>query len=137
MPDGTLVAFVSTRLGNPDVWIREFPNPRGRYRVTSREGFNPEWSPDGDTLYYWTRGPAFMDSLKAVTIDRSSGVRVRDDRTVLVTEYRGSSLHPDGDRFVIATALDRSTEVGRAGEGERYVVVINWFEELERLMSGG
>ena len=126
---------MSRRLRHPDIWSREFPTPSGRYRVTSRQGFNPKWSPDGDTLYYWTRGLNCGDSLKAVTIDRSSGVRVRDDRTVLVTEYRGSSLHPDGDRFVITTALGGPNEGGTSA-GQRFEVVINWLEELKRLMDG-
>ncbi len=128
-PDGTLIAFSSILPGSnfSDVWLREFPEPLGRrYRATTSGGYNPRWSADGDTLYYWMRRGQNADSLMAATIDRSSGVRVHDHRVVHVTEYRGWDLHPDGERIVVAAAGVYS-EGG--GGRDRYLVTVNWFED--------
>ena len=41
-------------------------------------------------------------------------------------------LHPDGDRFIVPVPLDAATSDGREDppEPERFVVAVNWFEEL-------
>lgn len=54
---------------------------------------------------------------------------MRDPRTVHVTEYRGYDLHPDGDRFMV-------NDASGAGGRERFLVLINWLDEVERRVDG-
>ncbi len=46
---------------------------------------------------------------------------------------RFSDLHPDGDRLVVPqdVAAGAAPE-GAASEPERFIVVVNWFEELRQ-----
>jgi Tol biopolymer transport system component len=53
-PDGTLAAYVSSESGRNAVYIRSFPDPGAPTRVSEGGGVGPSWSPDGNTVYYWT-----------------------------------------------------------------------------------
>ena len=48
----------------------------------------------------------------------------------------GSTLHPDGDRFILAqNAGSGDVEEGAAAEPQRFILVTNWFEELRQRMG--
>jgi len=137
-PDGTLGAFGSNETGRPDVWIRNFPVPEGKWRVTTAgSGHSPRWSPDGQFVYFVRNGsPA--DSLFRVRIDRTpqGGVVVRGEELVVALDIGGSAnwdLHPDGRRAVVtvpvAAAGPRPGAAAQAGP-DRYLVVLNWFREM-------
>jgi hypothetical protein len=125
-PDGTLIAFRSEFAGNTAFWVREFPEPSGRYLVPATAGFHPAWSPDGATLYSWVRtvGP---DSLIAVSVDRTAGVRFSNRRVVHVSEYRGWALHPDGRRFIVTNPATVSENAGQFWR--EFGVLVNWDPE--------
>ncbi len=138
-PQGDLAALVSHEAGEADVWIRTFPDPVGKWRVSDSGGAAPRWSPDGRTLYYW-RG-AVTDTLLAVTVERDP-IRLVGPEPVLAVDAAGIfnwDLHPDGDRFLV-TVYDQPQTPGSEESDEPepgYLVVLNWFDELRELMSDG
>ncbi len=144
-PDRTLAAFVSTETGVPEIWLRTWPEPEGKWRV-SFGGFNsrePRWSPDGQFIYFWRRGTP-VDTLYRARVDRSPGVVVRGAEQVLtiVTENLDYwDIHPDG-RHLITTvrataAPTQSSATASAPAIDRYLVVLNWFTELRALTARG
>lgn len=46
----------------------------------------------------------------------------------------GWDLHPDGDRFIVAVPEGRAAgaTAAESAEAPRYLVVLNWFEELKQ-----
>ena len=63
-PDGRWLAYVSER-GNddPQVFVRAYPG-REEIRISTEDGLNPTWGPDGDEVYFVTeRGRAWRVSL--------------------------------------------------------------------------
>ena len=62
-PDGKWLAFISGESGNEEVYIQSFPEPTGRWMVSSDSGpgkaNNPVWSNDGRELFY-LRGSAIV-----------------------------------------------------------------------------
>ena len=47
-----------------------------------------------------------------------------------------SDLHPDGDRLMVRQIVGVATAPGGAAPGsERFLVVVNWFEELRQRMG--
>ena len=141
-PDGDLVAYTSNESGTDEVYVRSFPEARQPEIVSQGGGVFPLWSPDGNTIYYWTLGPATaIKSLIATRIERGPPFVVISRDTVISGTYRNfsSDLHPDGDRLVVPQDVGASggdVVADEAVEPERFLVVVNWFEELRERMGG-
>jgi Tol biopolymer transport system component len=138
-PDGTLAAIVSDETEAPEVWLRDFPTPEGKWRVSFGGGRAPRWSPDGQLLYFWRSfGGDQQDSLMVARVDRTPQVVVRQPELVYVTQMENVSwdLHPDGDRFIVATRAGGTDPTGVVADApDRFLVVLNWFEELKARMG--
>ncbi|MEQ1693673.1 MAG: hypothetical protein ABMA00_20455, partial [Gemmatimonas sp.] len=137
-PDGTLAAFTSGESGNNDIWIRDFPDPKGKWQVSSSGGQSARWSRDGKYVYFWKSIAVAGDSLFRVRVERTPAVVVRAPEFVLSLAVAGSTrnwdLHPDGTRFVV-TLPDVTPIPANGASGapaSRYIVVQHWFTELKR-----
>jgi len=131
-PDGSLAAVETAEVPPSEIWLRDFPEPIGKWRVSFGGGGDPRWSPDGRTLYYsW--GTGIVDSIFAVTVDRTAGVVVRDRRLVWAGDVVRWDLAPDGER-VLVVLPQGGVEDGDV-PADRYLVVVNWFEELKQRMG--
>ncbi len=51
-PDGRWMAYVSDESGTREVYVTGFPNPRGKWSVSTGGGEAPEWSRNGKELFY-------------------------------------------------------------------------------------
>jgi Tol biopolymer transport system component len=136
-PDGNLAAYTSTESGTAgDVYVRSFPEARQPEIVSQGGGDTPFWSPDGNTIYYWTPGGRTdTKSLIAARIERGPPFVVTSRDTLMAGTWlvRDSDLHPDGDRWIMLQDVSAPGGGGaddEALEPERFLVVVNWFEEL-------
>ena len=109
--------------------------------MSSDGGRWPAWSPDGNTVYYWTRdGIGSVATLWAAGVSRGPPFVVTRTDSLLTGVYNPNNwdLHPDGDRFVVtrqvADVVDAESVDSQAAE--RFLVVVNWFEELCERMGG-
>ena len=139
-PDGTLAAYNSDETGREEIYVRSFPEPRQPETVSQGGGELPFWSPDGNTVYYWAprRSREEVD-LVAARIERGPPFVVTSRETVLTGGYLNGSadLNPDGDRLIATLGAQTArTASGEAAEPERFLVVVNWFEELKERMGG-
>ena len=130
-PSGTWMAFVSDQSGRVEVYLTRFPSVEGRIQVSTEEGRNPAWSPDGRRLYYRRRDGTIM------AVEVGAGSPPALSRPVEVVRLppapptRGHfDVMPDG-RFLLVD--DES--VGAITQDLR--IVVNWFDELQQKMSGG
>ena len=140
--DGTLAAYVSNETGSDEVYIRSFPEPGERTLVSQGGGVHPFWSPDGNTVFYWTLsgggGAGGDDIFIAARIRQEPTPVVLSRDTLFTGDYVGgdSDLHPNGDRLVIPQIVGAgAAPQGAAPGAERFVVVVNWFEELRQRMG--
>ncbi len=135
-PDGDLAAYTSDESDRREVYVRSFPEARQPEIVSQGGGVTPLWSPDGNTIYYWTLGPPNAPrSLIAARIERGPPFAVTSRDTVLTGTYQtsDSDIHPDGDRLVIVQTVSApggDAAADGAPEPERFLVVVNWFDEL-------
>ncbi len=139
-PEGQLAAYVSEEGGNDQVWVRDFPVARGKWLVPgSDRGRDPRWAPDGRSIYFWRlfTGP---DTLMVARVDREPQLVIHDPVPVPglpPVVMRGWDLAPDGKRLVVSSGLAPTTSANLAGDvgAARYLVTLNWFEELRARMG--
>lgn len=126
-PNGRWLAYTSDETGEFQVFVQAFPGPGGKWQVSNTGGIMPRWSPDGTELFYG-RPPG---SLYAVSVDDSSG-SFRSGRPEIVFD----DLSPGGGSYDVFDS-NRFLLIERVGDDSApagVTVVVNWFEELERLV---
>jgi len=80
-PDGRWLAYSSNESGNPEVYVRPFPGPGGKWQISVGGGLFPKWSRNGRELFYRTIDSKIMMAAYTTTgdssmsISRSSGPR--------------------------------------------------------------
>jgi serine/threonine-protein kinase len=132
-PDGRWLAYASTESGSDEVYVRPFPDARtARWQVSRDGGGAPLWSHSGRELFYRNRS----NELVAVAIADGPNFRVMSEQILFSTsDYLGDIRHrayaasADGQSFVFARRPSDAVP--------RLVIVLNWFEELKRLVPGG
>jgi serine/threonine-protein kinase len=134
-PDGKWMVFQSNESGTVEVYVRPFPNVEsGRWQVSTTGGFHPAWAPNGRELFY----VAADGRLMAVDVRSQGGFAVGVPRMLvdggfylnLVPQGRSYDISPDGTRFLLIEASNTGTQADTAG----LTVVLNWQEELKRLV---
>ena len=105
-PDGRWLAYASTDSGRPEVYVRPFPGPGGKWQISTDGGAQPTWSRTKSELFYGHLGVIMVAPF---TVDGQS-FRAEKPRPWSEGRYqpRGSNrmfdLHPDGNRFAVAPA---------------------------------
>ena len=64
-PDGRWVAFETNESGRIEVVVQSFPEPFGRWPVSTRGGMWPRWSADGKELYFVVDGKMMASTIHA------------------------------------------------------------------------
>ncbi len=137
-PDGRWLAYTSSESGQPEVYIRPFPETsEARWQVSVDGGSHPRWAADSNVLYYLSSERRHM---MAAQLAPGPGFAVADRRTLFELDptfrvlYYQTSYEPtpDGSSFVFVARS--GTNAGPAGE-ERLVLVQNWFTELRQLLA--
>src|SRR5262249_15240008 len=68
-PDGKWVAYNSNETGRWEIYVTSFPEPHGKWQISSSGGEQPRWRGDSRELFYLSSDGRMM----AVTINASSG----------------------------------------------------------------
>ncbi len=131
-PDGRWLAYVSDELGLNHVYVSPYPNPEVKYLVSGKEGgTEPVWSPDGHELFYRSGNQMIVASVQTDPTFRAGRPEVLFEgsfkRTIIgPVAMPYYDISPDGQRFLMIKAVE-----GNTGQIN---VVLNWFEELKRLV---
>jgi len=125
-PDGRFIAYESDESGRIEVYVRPFPQvDAGRELVSRSGGHRPVWSRDGHELFYSSEA-----GLMLVPVSSGNNNGSRFGQPSLVFKMSGIAsfdVSPDGKTF----AIERLPFETLANEIH---VVLNWHEELKRLV---
>ncbi len=132
-PDGRWLAYASNEAGRFDVYVRRFPELSGNVQVSSGGGDRPAWTARGRELVY--RSADGHVTSVGLSPGPDGNMRVRRPEALFPDAYGAATgrtshpdydVHPDGRRFVMVGSQSREATVAMS-------VVLNWFEELEKL----
>ena len=131
-PDGRFMVYESRDPGPRQIYVRTFPGGEGPWQISLEGGSSPRWSPDGREIFYLNDG-----TLMAVAIESEPSFHVVGTRKLFEGPYLGRAhnydVSGDGERFLMVKEESETSSTSISG-GSDLVVVLDWFEELKRLV---
>ena len=128
-PDGKWLAYMSNESGQPEVYVRPFPDVgSAKWQVSLSGGFTPVWAHNGRELFYLDA----TRSMVAVTVQPGPTFTVVGQRVLFPATaysfaggYPTYDVTPDDKRFVMIRSVAPSAET-------EMVLVQHWAEDLKR-----
>jgi hypothetical protein len=123
-PNGNWVAYESDDSGQAEVYVTPYPGPGLKVAISVDGGMYPRWAANGRELF-------FRNGNKIMSAAVDTGTQFRSDTpTVLFTSNNRDDYDPapDGNHFLMVASA------GQSSGADRVEVVLNWFEELTRLV---
>ena len=137
-PNGRWLAYQSNQSGDWEIYVQPFADKNGaRSAVSTSGGMQPRWSPDGRELYYVSPRSEMM------RVPVGTGAVLSPGTPDVLFDARpyflGSSLN--SPYFMYDVAKDGRFLMVKPVAGSKtrnatvnLVVILNWFEELKRLV---
>jgi len=133
-PDGHWMAYMSNVSGRAEIYVERYPQLGSRQLISTDGGQRPLWSRDGRELFFHS-----LDGRQMLAVPMQPGSTLKAGRPQVLFEaalsvrgvgVRPYDVAPDGRFFII-----RSVQMeGGGGTPSNIIVVLNWLEELKRLV---
>jgi Tol biopolymer transport system component len=124
-PDGRFLVYQSNESGRPEIYVRNFPGPGGKWQISTAGGVDPFWRGDGKEIFY----RALDQKIMAVDIEEKNGLQVGVPHALFLGRFQPGTARnryvpaADGKRFVLVAPLGRDAMAPTT-------VVLNWFAGL-------
>ncbi len=130
-PDGHWIAYDSNESGRRQIYVRPFPNvEEGKWQISRNGGTEPVWARRGQELFYRNGGAMIVVGFKTEpTFTAGNPVVLFRGRYGTSETGVNYDISPDGQRFLMIKEADEDE-----GQPGQINVVLNWFEELKRLV---
>jgi serine/threonine-protein kinase len=132
-PDGRWLAYQSNESGAFEIYVRAFPGPGGKWRVSSDGGVWPAWSPASRELVFLNQSKVMVapytvegDSFKA---DKPQLWSPTGYQSVGGAGFGPYAIHPDGKRLALAAA----DATGPGTIQDKVVFISNFFDYLNKI----
>ncbi|MEX1243856.1 MAG: protein kinase [Thermoanaerobaculia bacterium] len=126
-PDGRFIAYQSNESGRNEVYVQTFPDPGGKWQVSTAGGLDASWRADGKEIFY--RAPD--QKLMEVDVQAAGTFQAGIPRPLFLARVPSGGFRnryaatADGQRFLFVAPLGRDAMTPTT-------VVLNWFEGLGR-----
>ena len=128
-PDGEWLVYGSDETGRREVYVQRTIGVGGKRQVSVAGGTEPVWSPDGTEIFY-------RDDTRMFGVPVTSGdgeLTLGEPRVLFEGDFAPGffgfvnyDVTSDGERFLMLRQVE--------GSEVPIVIVLNWFEELKRLV---
>jgi serine/threonine-protein kinase len=131
-PNGRYLAFQSNDTGRDEIYVRDTSGTGGRWQISTLGGEEPSWTADGRELYYRSE-----DRMMAVPVQTAGGFSTGVPRLLFngVLPMRSDT----GISYDVDSAHKRFLMIRLASNADPNTglrIVVNWRDEMERLMAG-
>jgi Tol biopolymer transport system component/tRNA A-37 threonylcarbamoyl transferase component Bud32 len=135
-PDGHWLAYASDESGRREIYVQDFPGLGGKWQVSTDGGNEPQWNRNGRELFY--REGEKMMAVEVATQGRFVAGKPRElfhgnympvGASYVRAQY---DVSPDGQRFLMLKSAEQEQSAAT-----QINVVLNWTEELTRLVPSG
>jgi len=126
-PDGHWLLYTSNETGREEVYVQSFPEPSGKWQISTRGGSDAEWSPSGRELYYLSPDQQLMVMPVPVgsTFQVSIPKALFPIRVSIPTGPRNHyAVAADGSIYVVSPLGGQTTNIT--------TVVLNWPAEVAK-----
>jgi Tol biopolymer transport system component len=123
-PDGRWLAYLSNESGRAEVYVQPFPGPGGKWKISTEGGSAPCWARNGRELFY-----SYQSKMMAVDIRTGPTFTAGKPRLLFEGQFTAfEDVSPDAHRFLMIQAVEPEQPAAQIN------IVLNWFEELKRLV---
>ena len=129
-PDGRYITYYTNETGTFEIFVRSFPELKGKWQISVNGGVDPKWSPDGKTIYYINPLGKMMGApVRTQPSFASEEPRVMFDVTAMFFPNNPISnydIAPDGKRFVMVRSGKNDAKMSS------FNYIRNWPEVLKK-----
>ena len=133
-PNGWL-AYQSNESNQDEIYVRPFPSGDGRWPISNGGGTQPVWARNGRELFY-----RHGNTLLSVPVETRATFSAGTPTTVFEGSYFSPPVGLSGRTYEVSPEAQRFLMIKDAPAGDPSAapasidVVLNWFEELKRLL---
>ena len=125
---GQWVAYSSDESGRWEIYVEPYPGPGPKVPVSTEGGQQPMWSRDGKELFYRKGNKMMAAAVETEDQFKITGCHeLFEGRYLSIASLQNYDVAPDR-RFLMIQEPRESKPLG-------INVVLNWFDELKRLMT--
>ena len=125
-PDGRWVAYSSTESGRNEIYIQNFPNPTGKWQISTSGGFAPRWRRDGKEIFYASGDGKLMTvalRTAGAVLEPSKPTVLFDMPPIYASPWAPYDVTADGQRFLF-------NAVNQGSDSTPITVIVNWTAAL-------
>ena len=132
-PDGQWLAYTSDESGRQEIYVRPFPGPGGKRQISTDGGGGAAWARNGRELFYFGRSSQMMavEIQTQPTFSAGKPQLLFETFAPLSSANRPFDVTHNGQRFLMTKVSEQELPA------TQLTVVLNWFEELKRLVPTG
>jgi dipeptidyl aminopeptidase/acylaminoacyl peptidase len=126
-PDGRWVTYMSDQSGRMEVYVQRFPEPGGKWQVSTAGGGEPVWSADGSEIFYIDAAQNLVSVKVTANQTFKAGLPeiLFEARLVPALQRNRYAVAEDGQRFLLLLPLETQAN-------PPMTVVQHWPVSLER-----
>jgi len=137
-PDGRWLAYQSNEGGSSDIYVRSFPGPGGKWRVSTEGGSWPAWAATSrELLFLNTNRNRVMVATYAVAgdsfqVDKAQPWSPTGYQSVGGSGFGPYALHPGGKRLALLAADQNAVLIQ-----DKLVFISHFFDYLKKIAPAG
>lgn len=128
-PDGRWIAYVSDESGSAEIYVQPYPGPGGKWQISTSGGIEPTWNPNGRELFFRSG-----EKMIAVPVTSQPTFSAGKPTVLFEGDYLASPFPATGVTYDVSRDGQRFLMVKEEPSATQINVVVNWFEELKRLV---